>query len=39
MLKTTGSIGSVADLKETKGKAGGNSVVGDSVVDDGEATK
>ena len=36
MLKTTGSTGSVASPKETKGGVGGNSVV--DVVGDGEAT-
>ena len=37
MLKTTGSIGSAANLKETKGGIGGDNVVGD-VIGDGEAT-
>ena len=37
MLKTTENIGSAANLKETKGGVGGNSVVGD-VVGGGEAT-
>ena len=31
MLKTTRSIGSVANLKENKGKDNGDSVVGDMV--------
>ena len=38
MLKTIGSIRSVANLKETKGKASGDSVVGNSMVGSGEAT-
>ena len=38
MLKTTGSTGSTVDPEETESKAGGNSVVGNSVVDDSEVT-
>ena len=38
MLKITGSIESVANLKETKSKADGNNVVGNSMVDGSEAT-
>ena len=37
MLKTIGSTRSAANVKEIKGEVGGESVVGDSVVDDGEA--
>ena len=32
MLKTIGSTGSAANSKKIKGKAGGNSMVGDNVV-------
>ena len=38
MLKTTGSTESVANFKETKGKVGSNSMVGNSMVGDNEAT-
>ena len=38
MLKTTGSTGSAASPKETKGEVGGNSVVGDSMVGGSKAT-
>ena len=38
MLKTIGSIGSAANTKETEGKVGGNNVVGNRMVDSGEAT-
>ena len=38
MLKTTRNTGSAANLKETKGKNGGNSVVGDGMVGGGKAT-
>ena len=39
MLKTTASFGSAANLKKTKGKAGGNSMVGNSMVGSSKATK
>ena len=38
MLKIVGSTGSAANLKETKGKIGGNSIVGDSIFSSGKAT-
>ena len=38
MLKTTESSGSAANFKETKIEFGSNSMVDDSIVDDGEAT-
>ena len=38
MLKTTKSIESEANLKETKGKASYNSVISHSMVSGGEAT-
>ena len=38
MLKTTGSTGSAANYKETEGEVGGDSVVGNSIISDGEAT-
>ena len=38
MLKTIGSIRSTTNLKKTKGKVGGNNVVGNSMVDGDEAT-
>ena len=38
MLKTTGSTESIANPKKTKGEAGGNRVVGDSMVDGGKAS-
>ena len=38
MLKTIGNTESAANPKETKSKAGGNSIVGDSMVDDNKAT-
>ena len=34
MLKTTGSIESVANLKDTKSKNGGNNVIGNSMIGD-----
>ena len=37
MLKTTGNTGSAANSEETKGKVGGNSVVGNNIVNGGEA--
>ena len=37
MLKTTGSIGSAANPKKTKGKVGGNSIVGNNMVGDNKA--
>ena len=37
MLKTTGSTGSAANPKETKGEVGGDSMVGNSIVGGGEA--
>ena len=37
MLKTTGSIGSVINLKKSEGEVGGDNVV-DDMVDGGEAT-
>ena len=39
MLKTTRSNRFAANPKKTKGKAGGDSVVGDSVIGGGEVTK
>ena len=38
MLKTIGSTGSAANSKGIKGKAGGNSIVSNSIVDSVEAT-
>ena len=38
MLKTIESIGSAANFEKTEGKIGGNSVVGNSMVDGSEAT-
>ena len=38
MLKTTGNTGSIIDIEETKGKAGSNNVVDDSVVSGDEVT-
>ena len=38
MLKTTGSTGSAANPKEPEGEVDGNSVAGDSIIGDGEAT-
>ena len=37
MLKTIGSIGSATNLKETEGKVGSDSMIG-NMVDDDEAT-
>ena len=38
MLKTTESTKSIANIKETEGKAGSNSVVGNNMFSDSEAT-
>ena len=38
MLKTIGSIRFIANHKETKGKAGGNGMVGNRMVDGNEVT-
>ena len=38
MLKTTGSIRSAANSKETKGEAGENSVVNNNMIGGGKAT-
>ena len=38
MLKTTGSIGSATNPKETKGKVDGNRVVSDRMIGGSEAT-
>ena len=37
MLKTTRSTGSAANSEETEGDVGGDSVIGNSIVDSGEA--
>ena len=38
MLKTIGNTGSAANPKKTKGKADGNNIVGNNMVDGGKAT-
>ena len=38
MLKTTGSIGSAANLKKTKDKVGGSNLVDNSMIDSDETT-